>query len=253
MIKAVIIEDEKYAARFLQSLLQSIAPDVEVLAILENIAEAVDQLPLLNPDLVLADIQLEDGVSFTVFEKLNWKKPVIFITAYDSYAIRAFKVNGIDYLLKPCDEEELKLALEKYRNSALHEAAGNLQEAIQLLAHRNEVTYKERLAVTIGSRILSIPVAEVAYFYFANRTTYLVKTDGQKYPYTESLDSLYHLLNPAHFFRVNRNYILQHLAIDKIESHAGRSITVTLKPMPAEGTIAVSKDRITEFKYWLDK
>jgi DNA-binding LytR/AlgR family response regulator len=253
MIKVVIIEDEKYAAHFLQGLLEVVAPDVAVLAILESIAEAVNQLPLLNPDLVLADIQLEDGVSFAVFEKLNWKKPVIFITAYDSYAIRAFKVNGIDYLLKPCDEDELKLALEKYRNSVVHETTINLQDAIKLLANRNAATYKERFAVMIGSRILSIPITEIAYFYFANRATYLVKTDGQKFPYTESLDSLYHLLNPYQFFRVNRNYILQHLAIDKIENHAGRSIMVTLKPMPAEGSIAVSKDRITEFKYWLDK
>jgi two-component system, LytTR family, response regulator LytT len=253
MIKVVIIEDEKYAARFLHDLVTAVAPDVEVLAILENITEAVEKLPLLNPDLVLADIQLEDGVSFTVFEKLKWRKPVIFITAYDDYAIRAFKVNGIDYLLKPCDEDELKLALEKYRNSLQNEATINLHDAIKMLANRNKEEYKERFAVMIGSRILSISVTEIAYFYFANRVTHLVKTDGQKFPYTESMDSLYHVLNPSHFFRVNRNYILQHHAIDKIENHAGRNILVTLKPLPAEGSISVSKDRITEFKYWLDK
>jgi DNA-binding LytR/AlgR family response regulator len=253
MIKVVIIEDEKYAARFLQNLLEEVAPDVEVLAILENVSEAITQLPILNPDLVLADIQLEDGVSFSVFEKLNWKKPVIFITAYDTYAIRAFKVNGIDYLLKPCDEEELKLALEKYRNSVINETAINLQDAIKLLSNRNKEEYKERFAVMIGYRLLSIPIAEIAYFYFASRATYLVKMDGKKFPYTESLDSLYHLLNPSQFFRVNRNYILQHQSIDKIECYAGRSITVTLKPLPAEGSISVSKDRISEFKYWLDK
>jgi DNA-binding LytR/AlgR family response regulator len=253
MIKVVIIEDEKYAARFLHDLVTAVAPDVEVLAMLENIAEAVEKLPVLNPDLVLADIQLEDGVSFSVFEKLKWKKPVIFITAYDSYAIRAFKVNGIDYLLKPCDEEELKMALEKYRNSMMNETTVNLQDTIKLLVNRNKEDYKERFAVIIGSRILSIPIIEIAYFYFVNRTTYLVKTDGQKFPYSESMDTLYHLLNPSHFFRINRNYILQHQAIDKIENHAGRNIIVTLKPLPAEGSITVSKDRITEFKYWLDK
>lgn len=252
MIQAVIIEDEKYAALFLKDLLKTTAPDVEVTATLENINDAVKQLPLLNPDLVFADIQLEDGVSFSIFEKLNWKKPVIFITAYDSYAIRAFKVNGIDYLLKPCDEEELKLALEKYRNTSIHGAAINLQETIKLLSLKYKEDYKERFAVMIGSRILSISVNDIAYFYFSNRITYLVKTDGQKFPYTESLDSLYHLLNPSQFFRANRNYILHHSAIDKIESHAGRNITVTLKPMPAEGSITISKDRITEFKYWLD-
>ncbi len=253
MIKAVIIEDEKYAAIFLKDLLKTAAPDVEVTALLENITDAVTQLPALNPDLVFADIQLEDGVSFSIFEKLNWKKPVIFITAYDSYAIRAFKVNGIDYLLKPCDEEELKIALDKYRNAFENNTAIDLQETIKLLGSRDKETFKERFAVTIGSRILSIPVNDIAYFFFSNRVTYIVKNDGQKYPYTESLDSLYNLLNPSQFFRANRNYILQHQAIDKIENHAGRNIIVTLKPLPAEGSITISKDRITEFKYWLDK
>ena len=252
MIQAVIIEDEKYAALFLKDILGSAAPDVKVIAILENINDAVSQLPLLNPDLVFADIQLEDGVSFSIFEKLQWKKPVIFITAYDSYAIRAFKVNGIDYLLKPCDEEELKMALEKYRNTSINAAAINLQETIKLLSQKSKEDYKERFAVMIGSRILSIPVNDIAYFFFANRVTYLVRNDGQKFPYTESLDSLYHLLNPSQFFRANRNYILHHGAIDKIENHAGRNIIVTLKPLPAEGSITISKDRITEFKYWLD-
>ncbi|MCU0469172.1 MAG: LytTR family DNA-binding domain-containing protein [Arcicella sp.] len=253
MIKVVIIEDERHAARFLNDLLATVAPDVEVVAMFENIAESVEKLPILNPDLVLADIQLEDGVSFSIFEKLKWKKPVIFITAYDTYAIRAFKVNGIDYLLKPCDEEELKLALEKYRSNKANDTTTNLQDAISLLINHNKETYKERFAIVIGTRIHSIPIAEIAYFYFANKSTYLVKTDGKKFPYSESMDSLYHLLNPAHFFRINRNYILQHQAIDRIEQYAGRNITVTLKPLPAEGSIVVSKDRISEFKGWLDK
>lgn len=253
MIKAVIIEDEKYAALYLQELLKNIAPDVEVTGILENIADAIVQLPSLNPDLVFADIQLEDGISVSIFEKLNWKKPVIFITAYDSYAIRAFKVNGIDYLLKPCDEDELKIALDKFRNTSVYNAAINLQETIKMLTDRNQESYKVRFAVMLGSRILSIPVYEIAYFNYVNRITYLVKTDGQRLPYTESLDNLYSLLDPSDFFRINRNYILHHQAIDKIENHAGRNLIVSLKPIPAEGTITVSKDRITEFKYWLDK
>jgi DNA-binding LytR/AlgR family response regulator len=252
LIKTVIIEDEKYAAIYLQNLLEEVAPDVSVIGRLESVAEAVKKLPALDPDLVLADIQLDDDLSFSIFEKTNWKKPVIFVTAYDSYAIRAFKVNGIDYLLKPCDEEELRMALDKFRNSG-NLFNVNLQETIKLLSNRSLQEYKERFAVTIGSRILSIPVSDVAYFYFANRVTYLVKTDGQKYPYTESLDSIYHSLNPSLFFRVNRSFIIQHKAIDKIESHAGRSISLSLKPIPPEGMITVSKDRITEFKYWLDK
>jgi len=252
MIKTVIIEDEKYAAIYLEELLEIIAPDIEVIGKIESVSEAIKKLPTLNPDLILADIQLDDDLSFTIFEKLNWKKPVIFITAYDSYAIRAFKVNGIDYLLKPCDEGELKLALEKYRNNMLSHGL-NLQETIQLLSKNTNPEYKERFAISLGSRILSILVQDIAYFFYANRVTYLVKSDGTKYPYSDSLDNIYHLLNPIYFFRVNRNYIIHHSSIDKIENHAGRSITITLNPIPPEGTIPVSKDRITEFKYWLDK
>lgn len=252
MIKTIIIEDEKYAAIYLQNLLETVAPDIEVVAKIESVADAIKKIPAINPDLILADIQLDDDVSFTIFEKLQWKKPVIFITAYDSYAIRAFKANGIDYLLKPCDEEELKLAIERFRNNH-HQLPGNLEETIKQIAGRTMQEYKERFAITIGSRILSIPVSEIAYFFYTNRITYLVKADGQKYPYTESLDSIYHLLNPIHFFRVNRNFIIQHNSIDKIENHAGRTIAISLQPLPPEGSITVSKDRITEFKYWLDK
>jgi len=252
MIRTVIIEDEKYAAIYLENILEQVAPDIEVIAKIETVTDAIKQIPALNPDLILADIQLEDDLSFSIFEKLNWKKPVIFITAYDSYAIRAFKVNGIDYLLKPCDEEELKMALEKFRNNLVTQSI-NLQDTIKLLSQKSSIDYKERFAITLGSRILSISVNEIAYFFYSNRITYIVKTDGTKYPYTESLDGIYHLLNPSSFFRVNRNYIVHHSAIDKIESHSGRSISILLNPPPSEGTITISKDRITEFKYWLDK
>lgn len=253
MINAVIIEDEKYAAQFLKGLLYEVAPDINVLAILDSVETAIKQLPNLKPDLVFADIQLEDGLSFSIFEKLNWSKPVIFITAYDSYAIRAFKVNGIDYLLKPCDEDELIIAVEKFRKGLVSDVTDSLHQAIKQIVSKKIDSFKERFAVIIGSRILSIPANDIAYFYFANRVTYLLKNDGQKYPYNESLDSLNIQLNPSQFFRINRNYIIQHCAIEKIENHAGRNIIVTLNPMPAEGSIAVSKDRITEFKCWLDK
>ncbi|MCU0385880.1 MAG: LytTR family DNA-binding domain-containing protein [Flavihumibacter sp.] len=253
MQQVVIIEDEKYAAVYLQELLEKLAPDMQVVAVLENVSDAIKKLPALNPDLILADIQLEDGISFQIFEALNWTKPVIFITAYDSYAIRAFKVNGIDYLLKPYDEEELSQALEKFRRMAHPEFIQNLKAMLQQVKlPAPGSSFKERFAITLGSRIVSVPVQDVAYFFYANRTTHLVQMDGQKYPYSESLDSLYNLLNPTQFFRANRNYIIHHRSIDKIENHAGRNIVVYLSPLPSEGSISISKDRITEFKYWLD-
>lgn len=254
MIRTVIIEDERYAARYLADLLQKIAPDVQVLACLESVAEGMSELPLLQPDLILADIQLEDGLSFSIFEQLKWKRPVIFITAYDAHAIRAFKVNGIDYLLKPCDADELRLALDRFRTMTISGSFTALQDTLLMLQQNRQVSnFKERFAVTLGSRIVSIDVRDIAYFFYANRLTYIVRHDGQKFPYTESLDFIGNLLNPVDFFRINRNYLVHHKCIQKIESQMGRHITLSLQPQPAEGSLAVSKDRITEFKCWLDQ
>jgi DNA-binding LytR/AlgR family response regulator len=232
------------------SLLQDIAADMEVIATLESVEEAIEQLPLLAPDLVLADIHLEDGLSFKIFETLNWKRPVIFITAYDAYAIRAFKVNGIDYLLKPVDEEALSAALQKFRET---EFSGNFRELYARLQQPDAQAYKERFAVTVGSRLVSVPVQDIAYLFYQNKNVILVCHNGQKLPYTESLDHIHALLNPRQFFRINRTYIISHAAIQKIEVYAGRNMVVNLQPEPAEGSLQVSKDRITEFKYWLDQ
>lgn len=248
--KVVIIEDEKYAARFVAGLVADIAPDMEVVGILESAAEAISQLPLLEPDLVLADIHLEDGLSFRVFEELKWKKPVIFITAYDAYAIRAFKVNGIDYLLKPVDEESLEAALQKFRETLF---GGNFQDLFSRLQQRSEPAYKKRFAITVGTRLISVPVEDIAYFFYQNKNVILVCHNGQKLPYSESLDQLTAIVDPERFFRINRNYVIAHQAIGKIEVFAGRNMVVSLRPEPAEGTLPVSKDRITEFRYWLDR
>jgi DNA-binding LytR/AlgR family response regulator len=231
-------------------LVEDNAMDMEIVGVLESVEDGIKQLPVLAPDLVLADIHLEDGLSFKIFEHLQWKKPVIFITAYDAYAIRAFKVNGIDYLLKPVDEEALVAALQKFRDTTF---SGNFVELFQKLQNRSGETYKERFAITIGTRMVSVPVQDIAYFFYQNKNVLLVCHNGQKYPYTESLDQISSLLDPVKFFRINRNYIVSHPAIDKIEVYAGRNMIVSLKPEPAEGTLQVSKDRITEFKYWLDK
>ncbi|MBL0882250.1 MAG: response regulator transcription factor [Chitinophagaceae bacterium] len=250
--KIVIVEDEKYAAQYLKDRIAVIAPDMEVIGILDSVESVKQQLPLLDADLVLADIHLDDGISFSAFEFLQWKKPVIFITAYDAYAIKAFKTNGIDYLLKPCDEDELSIALDKFRNSFSHQSVELLYEKIKMLSSEKN-NYKERFAVTLGSRLLSIPVGEVAYFYSANKVVFIVKSDGQKLPYAGSLDQLSTSVDPKLFFRVNRNFLITHAAIDRIEIHAGRNVVVHIKPgSGGDSLVQVSKDRIVEFKCWLD-
>lgn len=252
MYKAVIIEDEKYAAEFLAGTLRKIAPDFEIAGIWESVEESKEKLHKVNPDLVFADIQLEDGLSFSIFEDIRWTRPVIFITAYDSYALRAFKVNGVDYLLKPVDEESLEGALVKFRNNFQVASVENLFEKLKGI-NLTSTNYKERFAVTIGTRIYSVPVNEVSYFMFENKTVYLITQSGQKLPYGESMEKLLLLLNPADFFRINRNYIINHPAIKKINLYSGRNLSVDLNPPPSEGAVYVSKDRITEFKLWLDK
>ncbi|MCU0395082.1 MAG: LytTR family DNA-binding domain-containing protein [Chitinophagaceae bacterium] len=252
MQTCIIIEDERHAALFLQEQLAQVAPDMQVLAMLESVEEALVKLPALRPDLVLADIQLEDGLSFTIFERLQWRGPVVFITAYDAYAIRAFKINGIDYLLKPCNEAELAAAIRKYRQQAgvlSQETLLNLLKTAQMA----RPAFKERFAVQLGARIWSVPVGQVGYFYFSNRVTYLVTLDGQRLPMHDSLDAISAEVDPALFFRVNRSYLVQHGAIERIESHAGRNILLMLQPASPEGSVAVSKDRIAEFKSWLNR
>lgn len=250
MIRVAIIEDEKYAAAFLEELLQTVAPDAEVVASLASIEEAVRMLPVLQPSLVLADIQLEDGLSFSIFEQLQWAGPVIFITAYDAYAIRAFKANGIDYILKPCSEADLAAAFDRFRRQQAVASSQLLTMLQQLKA--TDKAYRERFAVQLGVRLLSVPVADVAYFEFERRVTYLVSFEGQRFPISDSLDSLVVDLDPKRFFRINRSMLIAHKAIQRIEMHAGRQISVQLQPAYAQGMAVVSKDRITEFKAWLN-
>jgi DNA-binding LytR/AlgR family response regulator len=159
--RVVIIEDEKYAAKFVAGLVQDNALDMEVVGVLESVEEGIKQLPVLAPDLVLADIHLEDGLSFKIFETLQWKKPVIFITAYDAYAIRAFKVNGIDYLLKPIDEEALVSALQKFRGTTF---SGNFQELFSKLQNRGGDIYRSVLPSLLAqgwypSRYMILPIS----------------------------------------------------------------------------------------------
>ena len=205
------------------------------------------------------DIHLEDGLAFGIFEQLHLTLPVIFTTAYDEYMIKAFKVNSIDYLLKPVDYDELVAALEKFKTIRAVSAPGgenpaspDLTTLLQLMQQSRQTTYRERFMVSLGTKIRSVEVADIAYFFSEDKATYLVPKDGQSLPLEYSLDQLVSLLNPDHFFRVNRQFFVARPAIQTIHNYSAGKLKLDLTP-PARHELFVSISRMSEFKDWLGR
>jgi len=252
----LILEDERAAAKRLQQLLKEVEPEANTVAIMETVAESVEWLKQNPaPDLIISDIQLGDGISFDVFEKVTLSVPVIFITAYDAYMLRAFKVNSIDYLLKPIDKEELAVAMAKYRALHMKQYDNGLNEQLivmlkQLPGKAKEV--KSRFLVKQGEKLISIHTDEVAYIRADDKVVFLHTKKGQKYIIDESLDELEEVLDTAKFFRVNRTYIAPIEAIEKIHTHFNGRLKIELHGCD-DNEIFVSKQRATEFKNWLNK
>ncbi len=245
MIQAVIIEDEKPAARRLQRMLQK--ENIQTNILLHSVQESVEWFNSnVAPDLIFADIHLSDGSAFEIFEKTNLQSPVIFTTAYDQYAIKAFKLNSIDYLLKPVRQEELHRALQKFLQQKLV-----LPDIKQLLSDlHTRVAYKERFLVQYGNRFQSLDVTDIALFYSQDKTTYLVNRTGEEFIYDKSLEYLEKQLNPKDFFRLNRQFIIRYSAIDKMLGYSNSRIKVILKK-PYRKEIIVARERVKKFKNWL--
>ncbi len=253
-MKVVIIEDEFLTAQRLDSMINKYDPSIEVQAILPSVKEAViwfKNNP--DPDLVFMDIHLEDGQSFSIFETINLEVPVIFTTAYDEYMIRAFKVNSVDYLMKPLNYDELAKAIDKYKKfhgqpAEERDSMSDLIKAIQT----KETGFKERFLISVGSRLKTIELTEVQYFYSAEKITFLVTKDNQRYPADHSLDKLSLVLNPKDFFRINRQLIVKLQAIGNIHVYPKGKLKVDLIPAGKE-EVFVSLDKVTAFKEWLGK
>lgn len=250
-MKVVIVEDEKPAADNLEKLLRKVESGVEVVARLASVRKSVEWFSSNQADLVLMDIELGDGQSFQIFEQVNLATPVIFTTAYDQYAIRAFRSNGIDYLLKPIDEEELARALRKYKNFA---APGVSLDVLRnwMTGLKTEKEYKKRFLVQAGSRIRTIPVGDIAYFFFLGGDTYFCTGDNRRFPAEQSLDRLEELLHPDSFFRINRKMIVSFGCIDKIFTMSRSRIKLVLNP-PFEEEVLVSFNKAPEFRSWLNR
>ncbi|HYX05440.1 MAG TPA: LytTR family DNA-binding domain-containing protein [Bacteroidales bacterium] len=249
-MKTLIIEDERLAADRLISMLQHAAPDIEIIARLESVEDSVNWLTQHPaPDLIFMDIQLDDGISFEIFDAIKTEAPVIFTTAYDEYAIRAFKVNSIDYLLKPVEEEALKESLSKFRKVySITTNYGQLFNVVNQLSP----SFKTRFFVKIGLRFISIPVEDVACFFVVERCSFLKVRIGKEYAIDYSLDQLQKKLDPEIFFRISRNYIVNIHSVTEIISYSTNRLKVVLEDFRKEEVI-VSRDNVADFKRWLDR
>lgn len=249
-MKTVIIEDERLAADNLTQLLHEIDSSIEVMAVLDSVKRAAEWLATNNPDLIFLDIHLADDISFKIFEAVEVKAPIIFVTAYDSYAIQAFKLNSIDYLLKPIDKEELKQAIKKYNSLGALSTEAVMQLLQQIKTPAPE--YQKRFMVTTGQKIKSVEVDDAAYFYAEDRFVYMVSKAGEKYIIDFTLDKLEGLLNPALFFRINRGQLVAFTAIKNMYSYTKSRIKIEVNP-PAPFDTIVSIDRSGAFKKWLNR
>ena len=247
MIKTVIIEDEKPAARKLERLI-SLFPDLEVVAILHSVEEGLEWFQNnAHPDLIFSDIVLGDGLSFDIFEKIPTRSFMIYTTAFDQYTLKAFKLNSIDYLLKPIMEEDLEKAINKFKSFLPSESASNSLEIKSLI--KDDKQKLSRILVKIGYNLKIIQTDEVSCFYSENKIVYL-QTKERNYPTDFTLDELQELLDEKKFFRVNRQFIINSNFIKNIHTSPYYKVEMEFQP---EEEITVSRDRVKDFKDWLSK
>ncbi len=251
-MNVLIIEDEKPAARRLARLLGDL--EVEVTTMLHSVEESIAWFQNnRHPDLIFLDIQLSDGLSFEIFEAVEVKSAIIFTTAYDEYALQAFKLNSIDYLLKPIDDEELEAAVRKYQNitSADVKMVLDFDDIKKLLVNPVEREYKKRFTARVGHHIKIINADEIECFYSENKGTYAATSDGRNYLLDTTLENLEPELEPEIFFRVSRKFYVNVNHIKDIISYSNSRLKIILKRFN-EGEIIVSRERVRDFKLWLE-
>lgn len=253
-MNVLIFEDEKLASERLVELLTELRPSMQVVGSIKSVEAAVLWLENNDqPDLIISDIQLLDGTSFEIFSQVQVGCPVIFTTAYDQYAIKAFEVNSVDYVLKPIGQDKLEAALEKFEAKAgSGNAAGFDIEQIRTLLTSSSPEYKSRFLVKVGQRIRAIPIEKVAYFYSRDKLTYIVTFENQKYPIDQTLEELEGLINPREFFRVNRKFVVHFNSVTDIHPYFKGRVKLGLSPQIDE-EIVVSSEKTPVFKRWLDQ
>jgi DNA-binding LytR/AlgR family response regulator len=263
-LHALIVEDEPLAARRLADMLARQPEPVQVLGTAESVSQAVALLESTRPapDVLFLDIHLADGLSFELFERTVVRCPVIFTTAYDQYALQAFKVNSVDYLLKPIDEEELTAALRKLRERlpATQPAAipafdpallAQLMQQMQQAAPA--ASYKTQFVVRVGEHLKVVPLDQIAYFFSLEKATFLQTLEGRKFVVDYTMDQLEGLLDPRRFFRLNRAYLAQQSAIQDIIHYTNSRLQTVLNPPAPDARVLVSREKVNVFKNWLDR
>ena len=251
-MNVIIIEDEKPAARRLARLLADL--DLEVSTMLHSVDESIEWFQNNpHPDLIFLDIQLSDGLSFEIFDVVDVKSAIIFTTAYDEYALQAFKLNSIDYLLKPIDDEELESAVKKYRNfkPESRKISVDFNDIKNLLVNPLEREYKKRFTVKVGQHLKIINADEVECFYSENKGTYAATSDGRNYLLDTTLEQLEEELSPKVFFRISRKFYVNINHIGDIISYTNSRLQIKLKRFN-EQEIIVSRERVRDFKLWLE-
>jgi DNA-binding LytR/AlgR family response regulator len=250
----LIIEDEPQAAKRMATLVHELIPGAKILASLDTVKRAVEWFKNNTaPDLALMDIQLADGLSFQIFEQTTVKCPVIFTTAYDEYALKAFKVNSIDYILKPVDKKELGAAVDKLRSisnteSNTRQLLDNIGQAVQMLMKK----YKTRFVIKVGEHLKTVEVENIRYFFSQDKATFCVTDENRNYILDFTLEQLEEILDPEVFFRINRKYFVRSGSIQDIISYTNSRLRLVLKGSQ-DSDIIVARERVQEFKEWLDK
>jgi len=254
-MNVLIIEDEQLGTEKLIRLLASIDTSIEIVGNTRSIKSSVEWLlQHSHPDIILMDIELTDGQSFEIFNRVAIKSMVVFTTSYDEYALQAFKVNSVDYLLKPIKREELKNALDKYQHwqQKFSPSAMSIEKLINELKQQQAKTWRSRFLVKRGQRLISVEVRDIAYFYAEDRLSFFITWDRQKHIIDYTIEELEQMLDPQYFYRLNRAFIVQIKAIAQIHNYFNGRLKLDLNPA-IEKEVLVSREKVTEFKEWMGK
>lgn len=246
MINVIIVEDEILIAERLKKMIESIEPEMKVITIIDSVKDAIQYLEINRPDLIFLDINLSDDYCFKIFEEINVTSPVIFVTAYSEYAIKAFEVNSIDYLLKPISISSLKSSIEKFKNWAI------LPDYKKLISSLDS-NFKRRFLVKVNNQLKSVSIESIAYFFSEDKLTFACLFDGKKLPLEQSLKKIEEEINPINFYRVNKKFLISLNAIVEMYYVSKSKIKLTLKPSFDGENIFVALEKVGDFKSWLSK
>lgn len=253
-MKIIIIEDENAAVRNLKALLQEIKPEVEIITVIDSIAGALDWFSIHPmPDLLFMDIHLADGSAFEIFDHVEITCPIIFTTAYDEYALRAFKVNSVDYLLKPIGKSDVEKAFLKLNHLHVSEQVATADASLLQLIHslKKQESYKTHFLIPVkGDKLIPVSVDMILLFYIQDCKVKVVLADGKEYVFPQTLDEVAECVNPSLFFRVNRQYLISREAIKDIDLWFNNRLSINLRCKVTDEKVLVSKARVQEFKEW---